>query len=128
VLKPARLTIGIAEPVSDGKFDVTKLIKDQRHSTPEHNRSIIRHTIRLANIQAVELPGLEFDEFLLFAIRSGLLSKWAGAFPDPRQEPEIGMEVRLATQLAAPVAGLYSMRQAGYVLRSVQCWAPWAIA
>lgn len=58
------------------------------------------------------------DEFLLFAIRSGLLSKWAGAFPDPRQEPEIGMEVRLATQLAARVAGLYAMRKAGYVLRS----------
>jgi hypothetical protein len=33
VLKAARLTIGIAKPVPDGKFDMTKLIKDQRHST-----------------------------------------------------------------------------------------------
>ena len=33
------------------------------------------------------------DEFLFLAIQSGLLSKWATAFPDPRQAPEIGMEV-----------------------------------
>src|SRR5216683_7652968 len=51
-------------------------------------------------------------------IQSGLLSKWADVFPDPRQEPEIGMEVLLASHLAARFAGLYSMRKAGYVLRS----------
>jgi hypothetical protein len=33
------------------------------------------------------------DAFLLFALPSGLLAKWAEAFPDPRQEPEMGMEV-----------------------------------
>jgi hypothetical protein len=58
------------------------------------------------------------DEFLLFAIHSGLLSKWATAFPDPRGEPEISMEVILASHLAARFAGLYSMRKSGYVLRS----------
>jgi len=55
---------------------------------------------------------------LLFAIHSGLLAKWAEVCPDPRQEPAIGMEVLLVSQLAARFAGLYSMRKAGYVLRS----------
>jgi hypothetical protein len=32
-------------------------------------------------------------EFLLFAMDSGLLTRWAESFPDPRQEPEIGMAV-----------------------------------
>ena len=60
------------------------------------------------------------DEFLLFAIESGLLKTWANAFPDPRREPEIGMEVSLPAHLAARFAGLYSMRKAGYVLRSAR--------
>jgi hypothetical protein len=58
------------------------------------------------------------DAFLLFAIQSGLLAQWAEACPDPRQEPEIGMEVILASHLAGRFAGLYAMRKAGYVLRS----------
>jgi hypothetical protein len=58
------------------------------------------------------------DEFLLFAIESGLLTRWAGSFPDPRHEPEIGVEVIGASHLAARFAGLYSMRNSGYVLRS----------
>src|SRR5881396_2268112 len=58
------------------------------------------------------------DEFLLFAIESGLLQRWAKSFPDPRQAPEIGMEVIVASHLAARFAGLYSLRKSGYVLRS----------
>ena len=58
--------------------------------------------------------------FLLFAIESGLLKTWAEAFPDPRSAPEIGMEVILPAHLAARFAGLYSMRKAGYVLRSAR--------
>src|SRR5215510_2135628 len=60
------------------------------------------------------------DEFLLFAIESGLLQTWAQTFPDPRSEPEIGMEMLLPAHLAARFAGLYSMRKAGYVLRSAR--------
>ena len=60
------------------------------------------------------------DEFLLFAIESGLLKRWAGAFPDPRSAPEITMEVILPAHIAARFAGLYSMRKAGYVLRSAR--------
>jgi hypothetical protein len=60
------------------------------------------------------------DEFLLFAIDSGLLQSWAGSFPDPRCEPEIAMGAILPAHIAARFAGLYSMRKAGYVLRSAR--------
>ena len=60
------------------------------------------------------------DAFLLFAIESGLLQTWAQTFPDPRREPTIGMEVILPAHIAARFAGLYSMRKAGYVLRSAR--------
>src|SRR5439155_10878893 len=55
------------------------------------------------------------DELLLFAIASGLLQRWAKSFPDPRQAPEIGMEVSVASHLAARFAGLYAMRKSGSV-------------
>jgi hypothetical protein len=35
------------------------------------------------------------DEFLLFAIESGLLQQWADGFPDPRNWSEVGCEVIL---------------------------------
>ena len=58
------------------------------------------------------------DEFLLFAIKSGLLKHWAASFPDPRHCSEITIEVLLAASIAARYAKLYSLRQTGYVLRS----------
>ncbi len=83
------------------------------------NGDAVRQAIELGDLVHLDTASEELtDEFLLFAIQSGLLSKWAEVFPDPRQEPEIGMEVLLASQLAARFAGLYSMRKAGYVLRS----------
>ena len=84
-----------------------------------HNGDTVRQAIELGELVHLETASEELtDEFLLFAIQSGLLSKWAKAFLDPRQEPEISMEVILASHLAARFAGLYSMRKAGYVLRS----------
>src|SRR2546425_13134344 len=83
------------------------------------NGDAVRQAIELGDLVHLDTASEELtDEFLLFAIQSGLLSKWAEVFPDPRQEPEIGMEVLLVSQLAARFAGLYSMRKAGYVLRS----------
>src|SRR5437899_482069 len=83
------------------------------------NGDAVRQAIELGDLVHLDTASEELtDEFLLFAIQSGLLSKWAEVFPDPRQEPEIGMEVLLASHLAARFAGLYSMRKAGYVLRS----------
>jgi DDE family transposase len=85
------------------------------------NGDAVRRAIELGELAHLDTASEELtDEFLLFALQSGLLSKWAEAFPDPRQEPEIGMEVILPAHMAARFAGLYSMRKAGYVLRSAR--------
>ena len=79
----------------------------------------VRQAIELGELVHLDTASEELtDEFLWFAIESGLLAKWAEAFPDPRCDPEICMEVILASHLAARFAGLYSMRKSGYVLRS----------
>jgi len=81
----------------------------------------VRQAIELGEIAHLETASEELtDEFLLFAIESGLLKSWAGSFPEPRCEPEIAMEVILPAHIAARFAGLYSMRKAGYVLRSAR--------
>lgn len=83
------------------------------------NGDAVRQAIELGELVHLDTASEELtDAFLLFAIQSSLLSKWPEAFPDPRQEPQIGVEVILASQLAARFAGLYSMRKSGYVLRS----------
>src|SRR6266849_2001056 len=79
----------------------------------------VRQAIELGELVHLDTASEELtDEFLLFAIESGLLAKWAEAFPDPRCDPEIRMEVIVASHLAARFAGLYAMRKSGYVLRS----------
>ncbi len=83
------------------------------------NGDAVRQAIELGELVHLDTASEELtDEFLLFAIESGLLQRWAKSFPDPRQAPEIGMEVIVASHLAARFAGLYSMRKSGYVLRS----------
>src|SRR6266853_1433795 len=85
------------------------------------NGEAVRQAIELGEIAHIETASEELtDEFLLFAIESGLLQTWAEAFPDPRAAPEIGMGVLLPAHIAARFAGLYSMRKAGYVLRSAR--------
>jgi hypothetical protein len=85
------------------------------------NGEAVRQAIELGEITHLETASEELtDEFLLFAIDSGLLASWAGSFPAPRDEPEIAMEVIVAAHMAARVAGLYSLRKAGYVLRSAR--------
>src|ERR1700704_2246698 len=85
------------------------------------NGEAVRQAIERGELVNMETGSEELtDEFLLFAIESGLLKTWAETFPDPRSAPEIGMEVILPAHLAARFAGLYSMRKAGYVLRSAR--------
>src|SRR5712692_3875042 len=85
------------------------------------NGEAVRQAIELGEMAHIETASEELtDEFLLFAIESGLLKRWAGAFPDPRSAPEMTMEVMLPAHIAARFAGLYSMRKAGYVLRSAR--------
>jgi hypothetical protein len=81
----------------------------------------VRQAIELGEIAHIETASAEWtDEFLLFAIERGLLKRWAGTFPDPRRAPEMTLEVILPAHIAARFAGLYSMRNAGYVLRSAR--------
>src|SRR2546427_3136446 len=76
----------------------------------------VRQAIELGELIHLDTASEELtDAFLLFAIESGLLTNWAASFPDPRHEPGIGMEVILASHLAARFAGLSSMRKSGYV-------------
>src|SRR5215813_1484425 len=85
------------------------------------NGEAVRQAIELGEIAHIETASEELtDEFLLFGIESGLIQSWAEAFPDPRSEPEISMEVILPAHIAARFAGLYSMRKAGYGLRSAR--------
>src|SRR6266481_5959867 len=85
------------------------------------NGEAVRQAIELGALVHMETASEELtDAFLLFAIESGLLRTWAEAFPDPRAAPEIGMEVILPAHIAGRFAGLYSLRKAGYVLRSAR--------
>ena len=98
------------------------------------NGEAVRQAIELGELVHLETASEELtDEFLLFAIESGLSQKWAEAFPDPREKPEIGMEVMLPAHRAGRFAALYSFRKTGYVLRSAGEFpkqggeAPWRV-
>ncbi|MGH8059146.1 MAG: hypothetical protein ACREOH_18240, partial [Candidatus Entotheonellia bacterium] len=55
------------------------------------NGDAVRQAIELGELVHLETAREELtDEFLLFAIESGLLTTWAESFPDPRLEPQIG--------------------------------------
>lgn len=83
------------------------------------NGDAVRQAIELGELVHLETASAELtDAFLLCAIQSGLLAKWAEAFPEPRHAPESGMEVMVASHLAARFAGRYAMRTSGSVLRA----------
>ena len=73
------------------------------------NGEAVRQAIELDAIAHMETASEELtDEFLLFAIESGLLQTGPRRFPIHAAAPEIGMEVILPAHLAARFAGLYS--------------------
>jgi len=85
------------------------------------NGQAVRQALELGEILHMETASEELtDEFLIFAIKSGLLKAWAASFPDPRQWSAVSMEVILAASIAARFARLYSLRKTGYVLRSAR--------
>ena len=58
------------------------------------NGDAVRQAIESGELVHLDTASEELtDEFLLLAMQSRLLSKWAEAFPAPRQEPQIGVEV-----------------------------------
>jgi hypothetical protein len=81
----------------------------------------VRQAVELGAFVHRETAREQFtDAFLLCAIDSGLAHKWAEAFPAPRAEPELGMEVIVPAQIAGRFAGRYSRRKTGSVLRSAR--------
>lgn len=89
-----------------------------------YGRVMVRRCARpiaFGEIAHRETASAELTEaFLLCAIASGLWQTWAQTFPDPRREPESGLEVIFPAQRAARFAGWYAMRTAGDVLRSAR--------
>jgi hypothetical protein len=78
------------------------------------NGEVVCQALELGELVHIDTASEELtDEFLLFAIQSGLLKQWAEGFPDPRRQVEIKMEVIIATHLAARFAGIYSQRKTG---------------
>ena len=64
------------------------------------NAEAVRRALELGEILHIDTASEELtDEFLLFAIKSGLLDKWADCFPDPRQWSEIPIPVIIAASL-----------------------------
>jgi DDE family transposase len=85
------------------------------------NGEAVRQALERGEVLHLDTSSEEItDEFLLFAINSGLLTQWADSFPDPRKWSEISTQVILASQIAARFAAIYSQRKSSYVLRSAR--------
>lgn len=85
------------------------------------NGEAVRESLERGEVLSLNTSHEEItDEFLLFAIQSGLLAQWAEAFPDPRKWSDISCQVILASDIAARFAGLYSQRKTGHVLQSAR--------
>ncbi|MBI3652986.1 MAG: hypothetical protein HY231_18325, partial [Acidobacteria bacterium] len=85
------------------------------------NGEAVRQALERGEVLHLDTASEEItDEFLLFAIDSGLLRQWAEGFPDPRAWSDISCEVILAAEVAARFAGIYSQRKSGFVLRSAR--------
>ena len=62
------------------------------------NGDAVHQAIELGELIHLETASEELtDEFLLFAIESGLLKSWAESFPDPRQERVIQFSMEQLT-------------------------------
>ncbi len=85
------------------------------------NGEAVREALERGEVLHLETAHEEMtDEFLLFAMESGLLGQWAEGFPDPRAWADVTSKVILAGELAARFASIYSQRKTGYVLRSAR--------
>jgi hypothetical protein len=81
----------------------------------------VRQAIACGEIAHMETAREELTAACLrCAIASGLVQTWAQTCPDPRREPEIGLEGIFPAHRAARFAGLYARRKAGYGRRSAR--------
>src|SRR2546428_8495175 len=87
----------------------------------DRNGEAVRQALERGEFTHLDTASEEItDEFLLFAIKSGLLKQWGNSFPDPRAWAEISCEVIFAAELTARFAGIYSQRTSSHVLRSTR--------
>ena len=64
----------------------------------------VRQAIELGELVHLDTASEELtDAFLLCVIQSGLFAKGAETLPDPRCEPQIGMEVKHVDKVASSV-------------------------
>jgi hypothetical protein len=85
------------------------------------NGEAVRQALERGEVLHLDTASEEItDEFLLFAIQSGLLTRWSSSFPDPRTRSEVSFQVILASEIAARFAAIYSQRKSSYVLRSAR--------
>ena len=72
------------------------------------NGDAVRQAIELSELVHLDTANEECtNAFLLCAIESGLLTSWAESFPEPRQEPQVGMDVILAVPGGALCRALF---------------------
>ena len=76
------------------------------------NGEAVRQAMELGELVHLDTASEELtDEFLWFAIQSGLRAKWAEAFPDPRAEPDDWRVVETdTTDEAARLLGVEGLR------------------
>jgi hypothetical protein len=83
------------------------------------NSPAVMDALRRGRVDSMEAAGDQItDLHVLYALRSGLLAECADAFPDPRVEPEIPINVLLTASIAGAFQGEYALRETGCALHS----------
>jgi hypothetical protein len=83
------------------------------------NRAAVLEALHQGRVDSMEAATEEITDWhVLYALKSGLLAECAAAFPDPRLEPEIPVQVLLTASLAAAFQGEYALRESGVALHS----------
>ena len=91
-----------------------------------HNIQILRHhpnkvleSFKAGKIERMELAVDQItDEFMVYALRGGLIDELSKSFPDPRKECEIGIRQILSASIAGHFQDMYALSQSPYALHS----------
>jgi len=79
----------------------------------------VLESLKLGEIESMELAVDQItDDFMLYALRSGLIDELASSFPDPREECEITIKQILSASIAGHYQDMYAMSQSPYALHS----------
>ena len=91
-----------------------------------HNIQILKHhpnkvleSFRVGKIERMELAVEQItDEFMIYALRGGLIDALSKSFPDPRKECEITFKQILSASMAGQFQDMYALSQSPYALHS----------